>query len=320
MQNIQNKKHIKEVPKMPAAIDLTGNKYGELTVIEMLRNYNNTHRTYCRCVNDNKEEIVVRADALRSGATKTAKGSQNKGRFKDLTDKIFGRLLVKELTNKRGSNGAAIWRCGCLCGNECEALSSDLIRGRTVSCGCVVQEYYDSISYNLTNQKFGQLTAIEYIGRKGSSGNYKRLWRCKCDCGGETCATVSDLVSGCTVSCGCISVSKGELLVSQILEKHNINYIDEHTFDDCRNILPLPFDFYLPDYNVCIEYQGRQHYEPIDYFGGNDTFEQVKMRDDIKKAYCENNNILLLCIPYTYTKEEIEDMILNILSPVTITA
>lgn len=305
---------------MPKALDLTGKVYGELTVVEMLYNYQEKGRTYCRCINERKEEIIVRQDALQSGSTKTVYGSRNKGRLKDLTGQIFGRLMVVKMTNKHAQNGSIIWACKCSCGNNCEVSAGDLLRGRIVSCGCSVQEYYDSISYNLMNQKFGLLTAIEYIGRKGEPGKFKRLWRCKCDCGRETLATVSDLVSGCTISCGCLSTSKGEYMVSELLHKNNIEYIPQYTFEDCRNILPLPFDFYLPKPNVCIEYQGIQHYKPIEHFGGKETFERVVMRDKIKKDYCKTHNIKLLCIPYTYNKEEIEECILSILSPVTITA
>lgn len=76
-------------------------------------------------------------------------------------------------------------------------------------------------------------------------------------------------------------------------------------FLDCCNIKPLPFDFYLPEYNVCIEYDGIQHFEPTRFNKkmtieeANDNFIQQKFRDEIKNNYCKNNNIKLLRIPYT---------------------
>ena len=60
----------------------------------------------------------------------------------------------------------------------------------------------------------------------------------------------------------------------------------------------LPFDFYIPDLNITIEYDGRQHYEIIDYFGGLDGFIDTKIRDTIKTIYCKENNIKLIRIPY----------------------
>ena len=54
--------------------------------------------------------------------------------------------------------------------------------------------------------------------------------------------------------------SKGEKIINEFLNKKNINFISQKRFSNCRHILPLPFDFYLPDYNICIEFQGIQHF------------------------------------------------------------
>ena len=81
----------------------------------------------------------------------------------------------------------------------------------------------------------------------------------------------------------------------------------EFKFKDCLHIKELRFDFYIPKDNICIEYQGKQHYEPIDHFGGLDKFNELIKRDKIKKEYCENNNILLIIIKY-------DDDILDILN------
>lgn len=89
-------------------------------------------------------------------------------------------------------------------------------------------------------------------------------------------------------------------MVAQILENNNIQYVPQYRFDDCKYKGQLSFDFYLPEYNICIEYQGKQHYVPIEYFGGQKNFETQIHRDNIKKEYCNKNNILLIDIPYTY--------------------
>ena len=77
----------------------------------------------------------------------------------------------------------------------------------------------------------------------------------------------------------------------------------EYRINECRNILPLPFDFYLPDYNICIEVDGMQHYEPATFGGISkekaiDNFRESKIRDNIKTQYCKDNNIKLIRIPY----------------------
>ena len=98
--------------------------------------------------------------------------------------------------------------------------------------------------------------------------------------------------------------SSGEREVRQYLERNNIKYIFQYPFNDCCDTNPLPFDFYLLDYNYCIEYQGKQHYEPIDFFGGQKNFEYIIKHDNIKNEYCKNNGIKLLRIPYYKNVEE----------------
>lgn len=99
---------------------------------------------------------------------------------------------------------------------------------------------------------------------------------------------------------GCKSCKKshGELIITKWLEDNNIIYNNEKKFEQCKNKRELPFDFYLPDYNMCIEYDGNQHFKPINYFGGIKAFEKTKLRDNIKNKFCEKNNIKLLRITY----------------------
>jgi hypothetical protein len=68
--------------------------------------------------------------------------------------------------------------------------------------------------------------------------------------------------------------------------------------ENCKNKLTLPFDFYLPEFNLCIEYNGIQHYKPVNNFGGSERFLNQIKNDNIKKKYCDNNNIKLLIIKY----------------------
>jgi hypothetical protein len=93
--------------------------------------------------------------------------------------------------------------------------------------------------------------------------------------------------------------SQGEREIAIFLSSHQIEFEREKDFKNCRNIKPLFFDFYLPKLNTCIEYDGMQHFFPIDYFGGISVFEQTQKLNAIKNAYCNNNGIKLIRIPYT---------------------
>ena len=100
------------------------------------------------------------------------------------------------------------------------------------------------------------------------------------------------------MGCPVCKSSKGELKIIKFLEENNINYISQYTFDDCRFKNKLSFDFYLPDYNMCVEYNGEQHYQIIKGWGGEKNYELRKIRDKIKKEYCELNNIPFYIIKY----------------------
>lgn len=95
-------------------------------------------------------------------------------------------------------------------------------------------------------------------------------------------------------SCSC-KESDGEKIIRKFLESHNINFEQEKRFEDCRDVRPLPFDFYLPEYNLIIEFDGQHHFEE-NHNRGN--YEITKRHDEIKNRYCKDKNINLLRIPY----------------------
>jgi very-short-patch-repair endonuclease len=93
-------------------------------------------------------------------------------------------------------------------------------------------------------------------------------------------------------------ISAGENKIISYLSEKNIIFETQKTFENCKNIRKLPFDFYLPDYNICIEFDGRQHYIISEYFGGIENYNNISKRDKIKTKYCLENNIKLLRIKY----------------------
>lgn len=127
------------------------------------------------------------------------------------------------------------------------------------------------------------------------------LHRCLID-GNEWYAKPVNILSGC--GCPQCNISHGEKSVKLWLDSHGVKYMQQKAFDDCCDIKPLPFDFYLPEYNCCIEYDGEQHYRAVDYFGGEDGFKKTVAHDNIKNDYCKNNDIKLLRIPYYANVEE----------------
>jgi len=100
--------------------------------------------------------------------------------------------------------------------------------------------------------------------------------------------------SGCPIC----NESKGEKQIKDYLKVNNIKYKPQKTFENCKYKSKLRFDFYLIDYNTCVEYNGIQHYEPNNYFGGIKEFNINKDRFNIKEKFCKENNINLLIIKY----------------------
>ena len=110
--------------------------------------------------------------------------------------------------------------------------------------------------------------------------------------------------------CPYCNIYKGEEEVSNILDKYNIDYKTQYTFEDCKYKNKLKFDFYIPSLNICIEFDGDQHYKPIDYFGGEKRFKIQQICDQIKNDYCKENNITLIRIPYIeYKNKNIENIL-----------
>ena len=103
---------------------------------------------------------------------------------------------------------------------------------------------------------------------------------------------------GCSLCC---EKSKGEIKIRLFLTNHNIQFEREKRFKDCRDKYPLPFDFYISQYNICIEFDGIQHFNPSSFVYGNtsekeklENFEYIQRHDRIKNEYCKKNGITLL--------------------------
>jgi predicted Zn-ribbon and HTH transcriptional regulator len=147
--------------------------------------------------------------------------------------------------------------------------------------------------------------------------------RCMHICGHEWDIAPNNLFQG--KRCPrCRRESKGEEYVRSILEELNVVFRVQETFDRCVYKKHLPFDFYIPDMNLAIEYDGEQHYRPVN-FGGRGIekskamFELTKQRDNIKTKYCNENSIGLLRIPYYLDKAKVRYLLLQTLNSQEVT-
>lgn len=233
---------------------------------------------------------------------------------KDLTNQRFGKLIALYKCNYKKGNRYP-WHCKCDCGNEVDVIPNSLLRGKTKSCGCLKKEamnkarakvQYQKRIHDLTNQKFGKLTAIRL-----ETFHQPVKWLCKCDCGNFTIVNSSDLMTGNTKSCGCIK-SVGEETIAKILNQYKISFVAQKTFEDC--LYPdtngkAIFDFYVND-NYLIEYDGVQHFKENNFF--QLSLKSQREKDNFKNEWCKKHNIPIIRIPYTRLKElNIKDLLLT---------
>ena len=130
-----------------------------------------------------------------------------------------------------------------------------------------------------------------------------------CSCGNDFYVDLNHFVAGkyqcneCRMKQSAIAAS-----VELWLNKNNLHYEKEKIFEECRDQKPLPFDFYLIDFNACIEVDGIGHYRPVT-FGGNKEkanilYQERVKNDKIKNDYCKKNNIPLLRLPFWIIEKE----------------
>jgi len=177
--------------------------------------------------------------------------------------------------------------------------------------------YYASEEYNLLvcNPELCKEWNYEKNDKKPEEylpvGGQKVWW--KCEKGHEWMATIYSRKNG--SGCSKCNQSFGENKINDLITSLHIYNIPQHTFSDCKYKQVLQFDFYLPNHNTCIEYQGLQHYEPVDFASkgeewAKEQFEINKIKDKIKRDYCNKNNIKLIEIPY-WDFDNIEEILEN---------
>lgn len=186
-------------------IDITGKRYGKLTVLG-IAGRDNGIKWLCKC--DCGNTTVVKGNNLKNGHTASCGCARNESpeNLIDLKGQRFGRLVVIKKGKGRytkGGNYKCTWLCQCDCGSECEADAEHLRNGHTTSCGCLRHENKGSQFEDITGRKFERLTVIRFLGNN-ERDVIQRNWLCQCDCGRTIKANAYTLKQGLLKSCGCL--------------------------------------------------------------------------------------------------------------------
>lgn len=224
---------------MAAIIDLTGQKYGHLTVIEQAGRKNGRIAWLCECECGNK--TIVTSNALRTGNTKscgcslkyrptqedwltlTHEDEVPLGRAENLKGQKFGRLTAlyrAKVPETSKAKHEAFWKCQCDCGNMTTVIASALKNGTSQSCGCLQKELLSqrTIKPITIGTRFDHLTVLRELPNRNK--HKQILYECQCDCGKFRTVPGNELRRGNAKSCGCVNgQSEEELQEDEVLLK-----------------------------------------------------------------------------------------------------
>lgn len=264
-----------------------GCKFGKLTVIKEDGKASNGAISYlCECECGSFK--TVSGGELRRGKTSSCGHCSQK----EYIGKRYGSLVIDKFV-ENDKNGFSVFSCSCDCGNKFVTKLQPLKNGKTSTCGKCDEN-------NLIGKRFGKLTVKKYNGVVNGLRNFL----CVCDCGNEISIDSYSLKSLHTKSCGCLR-SGAEQECINYFNDNNISFESNVKFDGLLGVNNgnLSYDFLVDD--TLIECQGKQHYEPIEYFGGKEKFAIQTEHDEAKRLYAKENGYKLLEIKYDESPKEV---------------
>lgn len=297
--------------------DLTGQIFGQLHVQFRVQNDkqgNSYWLASCECGND----IVVKGVSLRSKHTTSCGCAQRQL----VSDKLAKQFNIGEqigyftvIGRADGYLGkGAYWHVKCRCGTEKNVQGEALRNGTVVSCGCFQREAARASNLiDLTGRRFGYFTVLKLAEDQSHDELY---WTVRCDCGTVKDVSGHSMKRGQTISCGCLGRSIGETIIDNLLATNDIVFKPEYVFADLTSKRGgyLRFDFAIlgeGEHPIrLIEFDGPQHCKPVNYFGGESSFQILKENDMLKNQYALSHNIPLVRIPYRkQTSITLEDLL-----------
>lgn len=196
------------------------------------------------------------------------------------------------------------------CGNTFLMVPNSFLNGRGCpECGKKRSNSVRSSNNSIFKEKIRLKYGNEYTPLEEYKNNSTNIMVKHNTCGNSWSVRPANLLWG--FGCPRCKQSKGEKLVEQYLVKNNIKFSTQKKFKDLKGIRNLSFDFYLPDDKILIEYQGQQHYFPVDIFGGEEQFKKQLEYDNKKREYSKTKGYTLVEISYHQTTSEEIEKVLN---------
>ena len=137
------------LPAHPRTDDLTGQRFGRLTVLALTEARGSNGGAVWQCQCDCGKMVQVHAHKLKCGHTRSC-GCAHQDGIRNLQGQRFGKRTVLEDSGQRRAGGGILWRCRCQCGQEKLIRQDALVAGRTRSCGCITSRGNEKIARMLT--------------------------------------------------------------------------------------------------------------------------------------------------------------------------
>lgn len=278
--------------------------------IEILSDYINWDtKIKCRCKIDGYEWYGRPSVLLYGGGCKIC-GHRKRwdSRGRKTTEDIINEMSlinpnIEIIGEYKGSHHPIKCRCK-LDGKVWESLVCNLLNQSATCPECAVKHMRELESLSTDDVKKRIIDYGLNIELLSEYENNRTYLKCKCNIHNhEYMVSPRTILYNKSSGCPLCTQSLGENKMVRILNGMGYNIIQQHTFPNCKYIGLLRFDGYSESAKIAFEYQGQQHYYPIDFSGkGNEyakqQYEQGIIRDEIKRKFCKENNIRLIEVPY----------------------
>lgn len=236
--------------------------------------------------------------------TSSERGYGPKTAIGDIAGTRMNRLCALHPLDGYSKTGQPLWVCQCDCGNRCVRQASFFCQNKPkASCGCqAAAEEAEQRLHNMEGMVIGHIHVLKLIGKRDDG----RIWyRVRYDDENHTTIDLrQDNIRNPRYQTPPYSTkSMGEHFIEEALRSLHKQYYAQFSFDSLINPAThkkLVCDFYLPNDNVVIEFDGKQHYQEWHQWGGERRLLESMYYDVIKNKWCLEHNMCLIRIPYCY--------------------
>ena len=291
-------KHLREgsCVKVKVICDYCGQEY-ETQYLKVIQNKKNAKKDACSHCNGLKASELSRNKRSKKKFNELEKICKinNYKLLSNIDDYVDVKMKIKFLCQKHGEQSMTIDNL--LRGHKCIKCSYEKRRNDLKYSSEYVESIINDINENIL------LNPQDY------KNVFTHNLKIKCKCGNTFITSLANYKKHNVNKCFSCSnkESNAELRIKKYLNKQHITFIQEKRFSDCRDLKPLPFDFYLPQHNLAIEFDGQHHFKQI---RDKKQYYNTIKHDNIKNNYCELHSISLLRIPY-WKGNDIEKIIAN---------